>query len=58
MTLLLKDERSKVRAANPDFAVGDIAKELGRRWSEAQGSVKEKYEKLAAEDRARWEKKL
>ncbi len=48
-----QDERSKVRAANPDFAVGDIAKELGRRWSEAEGPIREKYEKLAAEDRAR-----
>ncbi len=51
-----QDERSKVRAANPDFAVGDIAKELGRRWSEAEGPVREKYEKLAAEDRARYDK--
>ena len=50
------DERSKVKAANPDFGVGDIAKELGRRWAEASDEVKAKFEALAANDRVRYDK--
>jgi len=50
------DERQKVRAANPDFGVGDIAKELGRRWADAPEDVKAKFEALAANDRQRYDK--
>lgn len=49
-----QDERPKVRAANPNFAVGDIAKELGRRWSEAAPNCKSKYEAKAEKDRERY----
>ena len=35
-----QEERSKVRAANPKLGVGDIAKELGRRWGEADSGTK------------------
>ena len=48
------DERPKVRAANPNFAVGDIAKELGRRWADADPSHKSKYEARAEKDRERY----
>ena len=48
------DERPKVRAANPNFAVGDIAKELGRRWADADPTVKSKYEARAEKDRERY----
>ena len=48
------DERPKVREANPSFAVGDIAKELGRRWSDADPSLKAKYEAKAEKDRERY----
>ena len=50
------DERPKVKAANPDFGVGDIAKELGRRWSEATEEIKAKYEAKAANDRVRYDR--
>lgn len=48
------DERPKVRAAHPNMAVGDVAKELGKRWE----SVKDKshYEKLAMKDKERYER--
>ena len=49
-------ERQKVRAANPDFGVGDIAMELGRRWAEAPEDVKAKFEALAANDRQRYDR--
>lgn len=50
------EERGKVKAANPDFGVGDVAKELGRRWAEATEEVKAKYEAMAANDRVRYDK--
>ena len=49
-----QDERPKVRAANPEFNVGDVAKELGRRWADAGPELKGKYEVLAEKDRARY----
>ena len=30
-----------MRAANPDFGVGDIAKELGRQWGEASDETRD-----------------
>jgi len=50
-----QDARPKVRAANPDFGVGDIAKELGREWGEVSPETKAKYERLAEKDRARYD---
>ena len=50
-----QDARPKVRAANPDFGVGDIAKELGRQWGEASDETRAKYERLAEKDRARYD---
>merc|ERR1712088_723160 len=49
-----QDERPKVRAANPSFAVGDIAKELGRRWADATPKFKSNYEAKAEKDRERY----
>lgn len=50
------DERSKVKGQNPEYGVGDIAKELGRRWADADPESKSKYEALAEKDKARYEK--
>ena len=33
-----------MRAANPDFGVGDIAKELGRQWGEASDETRDEME--------------
>uniref|UniRef100_A0A1E1X9L7 Putative nucleosome-binding factor spn pob3 subunit n=1 Tax=Amblyomma aureolatum TaxID=187763 RepID=A0A1E1X9L7_9ACAR len=52
------DERPNVRQENPDSSVGEVAKELGRRWNEVGDDVKAKYEGLAAKDKARYEKEL
>jgi len=48
------DERPKVRAKFPSYSVGDVAKELGKRWEVC--TTKPKYEQLAAKDRQRYEK--
>jgi len=52
------DERPKVRVTMPDSSVGDVAKELGRRWADVGAQVKSKYEALAAKDKARYEKDI
>lgn len=52
------DERAKVKNQNPEYGVGDIAKELGRRWADAEPEVKGKYEALADKDKARYEKEM
>ncbi len=50
------DERAQVKANNPDYGVGDIAKELGRKWADAEPHVKQKYEAMAEKDKARYER--
>lgn len=50
------DERTKVKALNPEYGVGDIAKELGKKWSDVDPSVKSKYEAMAENDKKRYER--
>lgn len=50
------DERSKVKMLNPEYGVGDIAKELGKKWSDAGPELKGKYEAMAEKDKARYER--
>lgn len=50
------DERPRVKEVLPDSTVGDVAKELGRRWNDCTEDQKAKYEALAAKDKARYEK--
>lgn len=52
------DERPKVKEGMPDSTVGEVAKELGKRWNETKPELKAKYEALAAKDKARYEKVL
>jgi len=50
------DERPRVKETMQDSTVGEVAKELGRRWNECTDDQKSKYEALAAKDKARYEK--
>ncbi|CAL4065562.1 unnamed protein product [Meganyctiphanes norvegica] len=52
------DERQKVRDLNPDLSVGDVAKELGRKWKEMTSEEKTSFEKMAEEDRLRYYKAM
>ncbi|VVC91726.1 unnamed protein product [Leptidea sinapis] len=52
------DERSKVKANNPEYTMGDIAKELGRRWAAADPEIKNKYEAISEQDRARYDREM
>lgn len=44
-----------MKALNPEYGVGDIAKELGRKWSDVEPSTKSKYEAMAEKDKKRYE---
>ncbi|VDD79259.1 unnamed protein product [Mesocestoides corti] len=48
--------RGKIRDEHPDWKVGDIAKELGRRWEEC--TEKAKYDTLAQQDKQRYEEDM
>lgn len=48
------EERPNVRAANPGISVADVAKELGKKWEVCPN--KPKFEQLATEDKARYER--
>lgn len=50
------DERPKAKATMADPTLGNVAKELGRRWAEISDHDKAKYTGLAAKDKARYEK--
>lgn len=50
------DERPKVKQAHPGHTVGDIAKELGKRWEGCTN--KPKYEAIAAKDKERYEREM
>ncbi|XP_031628780.1 high mobility group protein DSP1 [Contarinia nasturtii] len=52
------DERTKVKALNPEYGVGDIAKELGKKWSDVEPTVKSKYEAMAENDKKRYEREM
>jgi len=47
------EERPKVKAINPSYGVGDIAKELGKRWEVCTNRAK--FEAMAVKDKARYE---
>jgi len=54
--LFCSDERPKVRASFPDYPVGDVAKELGKRWEVCVD--KGKYEAAAAKDKERYNSEM
>jgi len=50
------EHRGKIKDANPDFGVGDIAKELGKMWADCDEGTRSKYEEMAEKDRMRYDK--
>uniref|UniRef100_A0A0A9WCV9 High mobility group protein DSP1 n=1 Tax=Lygus hesperus TaxID=30085 RepID=A0A0A9WCV9_LYGHE len=53
-----KVERRRVKEMNPEYTAVEISKELGRLWAEADASVKRKYQELADQDKARYEREM
>jgi hypothetical protein len=50
------EERPKVRSKYPSYGVGDVAKEMAKRWEACPNRAK--YEALAAKDKERYAKEL
>lgn len=50
------EERPNVKAAHPEWGIGDISKTLGKKWAEI--SDKSKYESMAEKDKVRYAKEL
>ena len=48
-----QDERANVKKMYPTYGVGDIAKELGKRWEKCD--CREKFEGMAQKDKKRYE---
>jgi len=54
--LFCAEERDRVKTSTPNLSLGDTAKELGRRWAACDQTTKQKFEKLAAKDKERYER--
>ena len=52
------DSRAKLKEENPEASVTEISKILGALWSKMEEQQKEKYQKLAMEDRERYEEEM
>jgi uncharacterized short protein YbdD (DUF466 family) len=50
------EERAKVKAKFPSYTIGDIAKELGKRWEVCTDRAK--YDAIAAQDKKRYEREI
>jgi len=48
--------REKLKSESPDMPITEVGKEAGRRWKEMTPSIRAKYEKMAADDKLRYEK--
>ena len=49
-------KRAEVKENNPGIAFGEVGKKLGEMWKGLSADEKVPFEKLAAKDKARYEK--
>lgn len=54
--LFCADFRAPLKAENPSFSVGEIAKALGKKWSETKPDVKRKYTKQGEVEKEKYNK--
>ncbi|EGC28702.1 hypothetical protein DICPUDRAFT_73755, partial [Dictyostelium purpureum] len=50
-----KEYRPTIKAQNPSSTFGEIGSLLGQKWGQISADEKKKYEKMAQEDKKRWE---
>jgi len=50
--------RAEIKAAHPDFSLGDVGRELGKRWKELDDAAKKPFHDLAATDSERHKTEL
>lgn len=51
-----QDLRQQVKEQHPEYTLGEIAKELGRRWGQMDEATKAQYAARAVKDKARYER--
>jgi len=56
--LFQNQERDKIKQANPNFSICEVAKELGKRWSEMPQSEKQRYTQQAEEGRHKYDQDM
>jgi len=56
--LFAGDMRASIKKANPTFTIGDVGKELGKRWKAIDAPTKKKYEAMAATAKKEYEKAM
>jgi len=52
------DERPKIRGMNPEYTVGDVAKELGKMWALVDPQTRERYNLMAERDKQRYQREM
>ena len=50
--------RAEIKAAHPDWSLGDVGRELGKRWKELSEDDKKPYHDLAAKDAERYKTEM
>lgn len=50
--------RAAVKADHPDFSLGDVGRELGKRWKELDDAAKQPHVDKANEDAARYDREM
>ena len=48
----------EIKAAHPDWSLGDVGRELGKRWKELTEDDKKPYHDLAAKDAERYKTEM
>jgi hypothetical protein len=56
--LFCADERPSVKVSHPEYSVGEVAKEMGERWSQVTPEQKSKFEAAAGIEKQRYEKDM
>lgn len=56
--LFCADHRGPLRQTNPSLSVGDIAKQLGKKWAEASTEVRKKYSEQSDVEKAKYVKEI
>lgn len=52
------EERGKVKESQPELLMTEISKVLGKMWADIDASDKEKFDKMAEDDRQRYTKEM
>nr|CAB3253473.1 HMG1/2 High mobility group protein [Phallusia mammillata] len=56
--LFCADRRATVKQENPSYTVGDIARELGKKWSETNPDIKSKYVQAGEKEKEKYNKEM